>query len=132
MALFIYGFLAVILLITVFNIINSVAMSVAARMKQYGAMRAIGMSGRQLIRMIRAEAIAYSAAGSGVGCIAGICLHQLVFEKLITAHWGDPWQLPLGELGLILAVVMLTSLLAVRGPARHIRRMSIVDNISAR
>ncbi len=132
MALFIYGFLAVILLITVFNIINSVAMSVAARMKQYGAMRAIGMSGRQLIRMIRAEAIAYSAAGSGVGCIAGIGLHRLVFEKLITAHWGDPWQLPWGELGLILAVVMLTSLLAVRGPARHMRRMSIVDNISAR
>lgn len=42
--LFIYGFLVLIALITLFNIINSIAMSVAAKMKQYGAFRAIGLS----------------------------------------------------------------------------------------
>ncbi|AFM00056.1 ABC-type transport system, involved in lipoprotein release, permease component [Desulfitobacterium dehalogenans ATCC 51507] len=132
MALFIYGFLAVILLITVFNIVNSVAMSVAARLKQYGAMRAIGMSDHQLVKMVRAEAITYAAAGSSVGCILGVTLHKLVFEKMITSHWGDPWQLPLGELSLIVAIVMITSLLAVHGPAKQIHTMSIVDTISAK
>ncbi len=39
-ALFLYGFLALIALITIFNIINCAAMSVSARMKQYGALRA--------------------------------------------------------------------------------------------
>ena len=40
MAVFIYGFLAIIAMIAAFNIINSISMSVAARLKQYGAMRA--------------------------------------------------------------------------------------------
>ena len=39
---FVYGFLAVIALITVFHVINIIAMSVSARMRQYGAMREIG------------------------------------------------------------------------------------------
>ncbi len=46
--LFLYGFLVLIALITIFNVINSIAMSVAARTKQYGAFRAIGLSDRQL------------------------------------------------------------------------------------
>ena len=41
--LFVYGFLAVITLITVIHTVNSISMSVSARTKQYGAMRAVGM-----------------------------------------------------------------------------------------
>lgn len=44
MRLFLYGFLAVIAVITILNIINNIALSVMARMKQYGAFRAIGLS----------------------------------------------------------------------------------------
>lgn len=51
-ALFLYGFLAVIALISILNIINSIAMSVSARMNEYGAMRAIGMSTAQMVRMV--------------------------------------------------------------------------------
>jgi len=71
MTLFIYGFLVIIALITIFNVVNSISISVSARMKQYGAMRAIGMSGRQLIKMVTAEAVTYSVAGSIAGCILG-------------------------------------------------------------
>ena len=39
--LFLYGFLAIIALITVLNIVNSISMSVSSRIKQYGAMRAV-------------------------------------------------------------------------------------------
>ena len=52
--------LVLIALITIFNVMNSIAMSVAARMKQYGAFRAIGLTNRQLTRMIVAEAAAYA------------------------------------------------------------------------
>lgn len=41
--IFIYGFLAIIILVTVLNIMNSISMSVFARTKQYRAMRAVGM-----------------------------------------------------------------------------------------
>lgn len=131
MALFLYGFLVVIALITVFNIVNSVAMSVSARVKQYGAMRAIGMSGRQLVKMVAAEAVTYSVAGSAAGCALGLPLHKLLFEKMVTAHWGDPWRLPFGMLAVIVAIVIVTSLLAVHAPSKRIRSMSIVDTINA-
>ena len=54
-----YSFLAIISLITILNIMNSVSMGVSARMKQYGAMRAVGMGSRQVTKMITAEAATY-------------------------------------------------------------------------
>ena len=71
-ALFVYGFLAVIALIAVFNIVNSIGMSVSARMYQYGAMRAIGTSIRQLNGMIAAETFTYLACGLCTGLAAGL------------------------------------------------------------
>lgn len=47
-------------MITLFNIINSISISVTARIRQYGAMRAVGMGGGQLVRMIRAESLTYA------------------------------------------------------------------------
>lgn len=41
MMVFVYGFLAIIALITLLNITNSISMSVSARMNQYGAMRSV-------------------------------------------------------------------------------------------
>ena len=87
-ALFIYGFLIIIALITVFNIINSIAMSVSARIPQYGAMRAIGMSSRQMIKMILAESITYAAASSIIGCAAGLPIHKFLYEHLVTYRWA--------------------------------------------
>lgn len=130
-ALFVFGFLALIALITVLHIVNSVSMSVSARMKQYGAMRAIGMEARQLVRMVAAEAATYALFGIAAGCLIGVPVHRLLFQQLISFRWGDAWQMPWGMLGIIVAIVLATSLAAVRGPAKRIRQMSIVDTISA-
>ncbi|MNC32280.1 FtsX-like permease family protein [compost metagenome] len=130
-ALFIYGFLAVIALITVFHIVNNIAMSVRSRIQQYGAMRAIGMSSRQLVKMVTAEASVYALAGSMVGCAIGLPLHRLLYHKMITSRWGDEWQIPFDALGIITVIVVATSFLAVRGPARQIHNLSIVDTINA-
>lgn len=128
-ALFIYGFLAVIALIASFNIINSIAMSVAARRKQYGVFRAIGLSTGQLKKMITAEAVTYAAAGGMFGCAAGLAINRYLYQKLVSFRWGEPWRLPLWELILILAVVALSLYFAVRGPIRRIRKLSIVESI---
>lgn len=129
--LFLYGFLALIALITVFNIINSIAMSVAARTKQYGAFRAIGLSDRQLSKMIIAEAATYAIAGSIVGAILGVACNKFLFDLLIGRQWGDPWMLPWGKLLVIVLIVLLSVGVAVNGPIKRIRNMSIVDTISA-
>ena len=129
--LFIYGFLVLIALITLFNIINSIAMSVAAKMKQYGAFRAIGLSNRQLAKMIVAEASTYAITGIICGSVLGIVCNKILFSKLITYHWGDAWSVPLVELGIIIVVVAIAVILAVRNPIRKMKEISIVDTISA-
>ena len=67
---FTYGFLAIIALIALLNIMNSVSMSVSARINQYGVMRAIGMSAWQLTKMVAVETLTYSVFGCVVGCTA--------------------------------------------------------------
>lgn len=129
--LFIYGFLVVIALITVFNVMNSISMSVSARMKQYGAMRAIGMGDRQIIRMVTGEAAAYAVTGSILGCLAGLPMHKVLYEKMVTSRWGDAWQIPFGIMGIIVVLVIITAVAAVHGPAKWVRSRSIVDTISA-
>ena len=128
-ALFVYGFLAVIALIAVFNIVNSIGMSVSARMYQYGAMRAIGTSIRQLNGMIAAETFTYLSCGLCTGLAAGFPIHYFLYRQIITARWGDAWRLPAAEFGIIAIVMVLSAVAAAAGPVRRIRRMSVVETI---
>ena len=129
--LFIYGFLVLIALITVFNIINSITMSVAARTRQYGVFRAIGLSTQQLKKMIIAEACVYTITGSLIGTVLGLICNQKLFEMLVTFSWGDAWTIPWMELTVILFVVILAVVFAVHRPVQKIQKISIVDTISA-
>lgn len=130
-AVLIYGFLSIIVAITFFHIMNTVSMGISAKMKQYGGMRAIGMSNNQLIKMIIAEAGTYAVTGIIAGCIVGIPMHWMFFVSLITNMWGIEWSIPFASIALITSIVLVTTFLAVRGPAKHIRNLSIVDTISA-
>lgn len=129
MALFIYGFLVIIALISAFHIINSIAMSVSARLGQYGAMRAIGMSDRQVIRMVAAESLTYAVSGIALGTVIGLPMHKALYERMITFHWGDVWTLPVKALLLITLTVGIATALSIYGPAKRIREMTIVDTI---
>lgn len=129
--LFIYGFLFLIAVVTISNIINCVAMSVESRMKQYGCLRAIGLSDRQLKKMIVAETTTYAMTGLLCGVLLGLFLNKKLFELLVTGRWGEQWSLPLAELVIIVGIVVLSVVLAIRGPIRKIHEMSIVETISA-
>lgn len=128
-AVFIYGFLIIIALITVFNIFNSMNASVAARTRQYGVMRSIGMGTGQLYRMIAAEAATYAVLGCIAGCVLGLPLNKMMFQFLIADKWGIGWQLPAPSLALIVILCFGSAALAIRRPIRKIRRLSIVDTI---
>lgn len=125
-----YGFLAVIALITVFNIMNNISMSVSARMKQYGAMRAVGMSAEQMTRMIAAEAVTYAVCGLALGYIAGLYLHRLFMVKVVFTHFGGSWKVPFDALAVITIIVSLSCVAAVYAPARRIREMAITETIN--
>ena len=128
-AVFIYGFLIIIALITVFNIFNSMNASVAARTRQYGVMRSIGMGAGQLYRMIAAEAATYAVLGCIAGCVLGLPLNKMMFRFLIADKWGIGWRLPAPSLGLSVILCLGSAALAIRRPIRKIGRLSIVDTI---
>lgn len=122
----VYVFLTIIALVTVLNIVNSVSMSVSARMKQYGAMRAVGMDARQVTKMIAAEAAVYAALGCTAGCIVGLPLSKGLYDFLITSHFPYAvWHLPLGSLAVILLFVFVAVIAAIYAPAKRIRAMQI-------
>lgn len=125
-----YGFLAIIALITIFNIMNSISMSVSARMRQYGSMRAVGMSVHQMTKMIAAEAVAYAVCGLFIGCAGGLFLHRLIMNKLVYAHFGGAWEIPLKPLVIVTAIFALSCAAAVYAPAKRIDKMEITETIS--
>lgn len=129
MSVFLYGFLGVIALISFFNIVNCIAMGVSARMREYGAMRAIGMSVRQVVRMVAGEALTYTAFGVALGCAAGLPLNRLLFGSLVTSRWGEAWSIPGWEMLVIVMIMIGSACAAVAGPAAQIRKMTVVDTI---
>ncbi len=126
----VYSFLVIIAMITLFNIINSISMSVTARIKQYGAMRGVGMDGNQLTRMIAAEAFTYSISGLVIGGSIGIALSRFLHIKLLTRYFGTPWSLPIGLLAIIIVFSIVAAIAAVHAPAKRIRNMAITATIN--
>ena len=129
--LIVYGFLAVIALISLVHIINSTDMGVSARLREYGRMRAVGMTVDQLVKMVAAETLTCSLTGVLAGCAAGLPLNWLLYESLVTAQWGAAWYFPVIPLLVILAVTALSVLLAICGPTQRIRAMSVTETIGA-
>lgn len=131
MAVFVYGFLIVIALIALINILNTVSASVSSRMNHYGVMRAVGMSGRQLKKTIIAETAAYAITGCIVGSVLGLLLHRLFYGLLITSNWGGVWQPPIAVLAVTVLVAFLTTFVSVHSVAGKIKEMSIVNVVNA-
>lgn len=100
-------------------------------MKQYGAMRAVGMDERQVTKMIAAEAATYAVLGCAVGCIIGLPLSKLLYDFLIAEHFPYAvWHFPLGSLFIILLFVFLAAAAAIYAPAKRIRNMVITATIN--
>lgn len=128
---FVYGFIALIAFIALLNIVNSISMSVSARINQYGAMRAIGMSVGQITKMIAAEAFTYSAVGCVVGCGLGLPLSKWMFDWLVTSHFYYIfWSVPVGQIAVILIFVFAAALAAIYAPSKRIRNMAVTETIN--
>lgn len=126
----VYAFLMIIALVALLNIVNSISMSASAKTKQYGAMRAVGMDGRQITKMIAAEAFTYAGLGCVIGCVIGLFISNRLYGFLITEHFPYAvWHFPISSLAIILVFVSLAAFAAVYAPSKRIRSMEITDTI---
>ncbi|MBD5523201.1 MAG: ABC transporter permease [Lachnospiraceae bacterium] len=99
-------------------------------MKQYGAMRAVGMSVRQMTKMIAAEAVTYAVCGMVIGLAGGLYMHRLLMNKLIYSHFGGTWSIPFEPIIIVLLIFVLACAAAVHAPVRRIRGMAITETVN--
>lgn len=125
-----YGFVAILGIITLFHIMNSISMSVSARVKQYGVMRAVGMDDGQLHRMICAEAFVYAVSGLIAGIGIGIPVSRFLYVGLVTRHMGIAWQPPVGPVLVAAAFVFVSAAISVYAPSKRIRKLAVTETIN--
>lgn len=127
----VYSFLAIITMVTILNIVNSISMSVSTRIRQYGAMRAVGMSKKQVARMITTEALTYASLGCAAGILIGLLFTKWLYGFLVTSHFAYAvWHLPIRELLIILIFFGVSVISGIRAPIRRLDDMSITETIN--
>ena len=100
-------------------------------MKQYGAMRAVGMDGRQITKMISAEAVTYTLFGCVIGCILGLAIGKVLFDILIRGHFAYAvWTLPVSRLLIVAVFVLAATFAAIYAPSKRIRNMAVTETIN--
>ena len=100
-------------------------------MKSYGAMRAVGMDGHQITKMIVAEAFTFALSGGIVGSMAGLIVYRLLYNILIGTHFSYAiWSLPTIPLLIILLFVCMAAIIAAYIPAKRIHNMAITETIN--
>lgn len=126
----IYSFLMIIAMISLFNIMNSISMSVTARTKQYGAMRAVGMDSRQITQMIFSEAFTYALSGLLASCGIGAALSRFLYIRLVTRYFGAAWSFPIALFGIVVVFILVSVVMAVRKPCKRLCNMSITTTLN--
>jgi putative ABC transport system permease protein len=123
----VYALLAFAVLISLFGIANTLALSIHERTRELGMLRAIGMSRRQVRTMIRYEAVITALIGGILGLILGLIFATLIAQPL--KDEGFTLSYPVGSLILILVVAALAGVLAAILPARRASRLDVLQSL---
>lgn len=130
MAVFIYGFVVLIALISILNIINTMNTSVASKIRYMGVMRAVGMSGSQLDKMVLSEAATYSFVGALFGCIMGIMLQKYLIATMLSG-FCMVWKFPLAQIILIFIITMLMTVFSVIRPLKRVKAKGVSEVVNS-
>jgi len=122
-------FLGLSLLIAVLGITNTLALSVYERTRELGLLRAVGMTRRQLRRMVRWEAVIIALFGGLLGVAMGV-LFGLAAIAAIPETFVDIVSIPYASLFGYLLVSGAFGMVAAILPARRAARLDVLDAIS--
>ncbi|HWH06355.1 MAG TPA: FtsX-like permease family protein, partial [Gaiellaceae bacterium] len=123
--LLLYVLLALSVIISLFGMVNTLALSVFERTRELGMLRAVGMTRRQTRRMIRHESVITALIGAALGLPLGIFLAALVTSAL--GQYDIRFSLPVGQLVLLAAVAVVAGLAAAITPARRAARLNPLE-----
>lgn len=128
MNIFLYGFICVIILISVTNIFNTVTTSMEVRRQEFAALQSVGMTPKQFRYMVRMESFFYGIKALALGIVAGSVLSYILYDQLgaiIEMGYHYPWKgvlIAVGAVALLLGGIMQYSL-------GQIRKQNIIETL---
>ncbi|WP_454054619.1 ABC transporter permease [Clostridium sp. Marseille-Q7071] len=123
-----YGFVAVVSLIGVVNIINTITTNLILRRKEIASLSALGMTYKNIRSMILTEGILYGVYGSFLGAILGTILSYFMSSSMIGImgfKWGIPWK----TISIAAGASIFIGVIAVIKPLNRIKKENIVEVI---
>ena len=121
--------LAMAIIIALFGIVNTLGLSIFERKRELGLLRAVGMSRRQVKRMIRWESVIIALLGAvmgiAIGAFFGWSLQRALIPQGVTIL-----AFPVGQLVFYLIFAALAGVLAAIWPARRAAKLNVLDAIS--
>ena len=121
----VYALLAFAVLISLFGIANTLALSIHERTRELGMLRAIGMSRRQVRTMIRYEAVITALIGALLGMVIGIVFAALIAQPL--KDEGFVLSYPIPTLIALLLFAAVAGVIAAIAPARRASRLNVLE-----
>jgi len=128
----VYGLLALAIVIALIGIANTLSLSVLERTRELGLLRAVGMSRRQLRRMIRTEAAIIAVLGTLMGLVIGI-IFSIALTVAISADTPGlfTYRLPVVQLVIITITAALAGIVAAWLPARRASNLDVLTAVSS-
>lgn len=122
-------FLLLAIVIAFIGIVNTLALSVFERTRELGLLRAVGMTNRQVRRMIRLEAVIVAVFGALLGVVVGL-LFGLAVTSALPDDFVSTVDVPVGSLVTLVVVAALLGVLAAIWPAVRASRLDVLKAIS--
>ena len=121
--------LALAIVIALLGVANTLALSVFERTRELGLVRAVGMTTRQMRRMVRWEAVIVALFGAiigvGLGILFGVAASQAIPETVIKSV-----SIPVGQIIQFFVIAALAGVAAAVFPAYRASRMQVLDAIA--
>jgi putative ABC transport system permease protein len=120
-----YALLAMSVVISLFGLANSLILSIHERTREFGLLRAVGATDRQVRRVVRYESVITSVIGGVLGIVVG-----LVFAALVTAALSDlglGFAVPAGQLLFFLLLAIVVGVVGAIAPARRGARIDVLE-----
>ena len=123
-----YVLLSLSVIISLFGIVNTLALSIHERTRELGLLRAVGTSRRQVRRMIRGESVITAVIGAVIGAVLGFFFAVIVTRPLTDE--GFVLTFPAPTLLVLLLLAVLAGVVAAIGPARRASRMDVLEALA--
>jgi putative ABC transport system permease protein len=121
-----YVLLSLSIVVSLFGIVNTLVLTVFERTRELGMLRAVGMSRRQVRRMIRHESVITALLGAAFGIPLGILLALIVGGAIGFAAF----TIPVGTLIVFIIAAIIAGLIAAIWPARRAGKLNVLEALS--